>query len=234
MPKHTITGRQIYKQGQLTAMPELKAPGGDVKPGIQPLALGGDRDGLIYVPQGYTNQKPGILAVMLHGAGGMAEHGLQLLRSYADEHQIILLAPASRRGTWDIIASDSFGDDVIFVDQALSHVFSRYAVDPARITIGGFSDGASYALCLGLSNGLLFKHVLAFSPGFYFTKKTAGKPSIFISHGTNDHILPIDPCSRRIVPALKRHGYDVNYVEFQGEHEIPPFVSASAVEWLQK
>lgn len=30
----------------------------------------------------------------------------------------------------------------------------------------GFSDGASYALSLGLPNGNLFSHIVAFSPGF--------------------------------------------------------------------
>lgn len=39
------------------------------------------------------------------------------------------------------------------------------AIDPAHVAIGGFSDGASCALSLGLVNGDLFTHVMAFSPG---------------------------------------------------------------------
>ncbi|MGZ4788523.1 MAG: hypothetical protein ACXVZX_08375 [Terriglobales bacterium] len=39
-------------------------------------------------------------------------------------------------------------------------------MDPARIAIGGFSDGASYALTIGITNGRLFTHIVAFSPGF--------------------------------------------------------------------
>ena len=31
----------------------------------------------------------------------------------------------------------------------------HHAVDPARIAVAGFSDGASYALSLGLTNGTL-------------------------------------------------------------------------------
>ena len=196
---------------------------------MQPLGLDTGRDGLIYVPQTYSHDKPAALALMLHGAGGVAEHGMHLLRSYADEHHIILLAPASRLGTWDIIATDEFNQDVIFIDEALSLVFSRYAIDKAHMAVGGFSDGASYALCLGLSNGNLFTHIVAFSPGFYYTRKPSGNPAIFISHGIHDHILPINPCSRRIVPELKRQGYQVNYHEFDGEHEIPPIISSSAV-----
>jgi predicted esterase len=88
---------------------------------------------------------------------------------------------------------------------------SSYAIDPARVAIGGFSDGASYALSLGLTNGDLFSHVLAFSPGFMAPAGQEGSPRIFVSHGTRDAVLPIDRCSRRIVPTLRRAGYDVAY-----------------------
>jgi predicted esterase len=169
---------------------------------------------------------------MLHGAGGQAAHALSLLRSYADAHNIILLAPASRGATWDIIAADSFGPDCIFIDQALELVFKGYAIDPARIAIGGFSDGASYALCLGLGNGDLFTHIIAFSPGFAHARMLPGKPGIFISHGDQDTVLPVDPCSRRLVPRLERLGYAVQYNEFPGGHEVPADISAAAVRWL--
>jgi phospholipase/carboxylesterase len=34
------------------------------------------------------------------------------------------------------------------------------------VALGGFSDGASYALSLDLTNGDLFASLIAFSPGF--------------------------------------------------------------------
>jgi len=40
------------------------------------------------------------------------------------------------------------------------------AADPARVTLGGFSDGATYALSIGLANGDLFPQVIGCSPGF--------------------------------------------------------------------
>ena len=52
------------------------------------------------------------------------------------------------------------------MDQAVHHVFERYSIDPGRIGLAGFSDGASYALSLGVANGDLFTHIMAFSPGF--------------------------------------------------------------------
>jgi predicted esterase len=99
------------------------------------------------------------------------------------------------------------------------------AVDPARVAIGGFSDGATYALSLGLVNGDLFPKVVAFSPGFVVEGPVHGKPEFFVSHGTSDPILPIDQCSRIIVPALRKRGYDVTFREFDGGHEVPESVA---------
>ena len=119
------------------------------------------------------------------------------------------------------------------IDRALEHVFSRYAVDLERLAIGGFSDGASYALSLGITNGDLFTHAIAFSPGFMAPAGQSGSPRIFVSHGTRDNVLPIDSCSRRIVPQLERAGYDVLYREFEGGHTISPEIALEAVGWFR-
>ena len=227
-----VTSRNQYMTGRLTARPKNTRAKAETRAGVYPLNLDARRDGFIYVPQGYAHGRPAALALMLHGAGGQAEHGLSLLRQYADDNNILLLAPASRAATWDIIVNSRFGTDVIFIDQALALAFDRYTIDPAHIAIGGFSDGASYALCLGLSNGDLFTHILAFSPGFAYIIEQQGKPSVFISHGLHDQVLPIAPCSRRIVPQLQGQGLPVIYHEFDGGHEIPPAISRSGVEWF--
>jgi predicted esterase len=153
---------------------------------------------------------------------------MQLL---ADLTGVILLSPSSRGRTWDAIRG-GYGPDVSFIDGVLGQVFSQYAIDPARVAIGGFSDGASYALSLGLTNGDLFTHIIAFSPGFMVPAQLRCKPRNFITHGTHDSILPIERCSRRLVPRLKSAGYDVHYQEFNGPHIIMPHLLLKAVRWL--
>jgi predicted esterase len=106
------------------------------------------------------------------------------------------------------------------------------AVDARRLAITGFSDGASYALSLGLTNGDLFTRVIAFSPGFMTPAQRRGKPSLFVSHGTRDGVLPIERSSRRIVPQLERAGYEVRYREFEGGHVVPPGIGREAAEWF--
>ncbi len=219
------------RQGRLRARPGTPTVE-DAPTGLRKLGLGGPRDGLLYVPRGYRPDRPAPLVVMLHGAGGHADHALDPLVTLADEAGLLLLAPDSRGPTWDIIASRGFGPDVAFLDRALAHVFARYAVDPARIAIEGFSDGASYALTLGVANGDLFGHVIAFSPGFLAPPSQHGAPRLFVSHGTKDAVLPIDPCSRKLVPRVQAAGYAVHYREFDGGHSVPPRIAREALEWF--
>jgi phospholipase/carboxylesterase len=201
--------------------------------GLQELKLERERDGYIYVPAGYSAPHPAPLILVLHGAGGNARQSIPLLQPFADRSGMILLAPDSRQPTWDVIV-DGYGPDVAFIDRALEQTFSRYAVDPTHVGIGGFSDGASYALSLGITNGDLFTHVLAFSPGFMAPAGQHGAPALFISHGTQDQVLPIDVCSRRLVPRLERAGYSVDYREFAGPHTVPPEIARTAVDWFLK
>lgn len=204
--------------------------GGGPKPGVTPLNLRHGRDALLYVPSSASDPAP--LVLYLHGATGDEHQGIRRLSALADEFGFLLLSPASQAGTWDAIGS-GYGPDVRFIDQALAKVFAQRRVDLQKIAVCGFSDGASYALGLGMSNGELFRGVMAFSPGFVPSGvEVSGTPSIFISHGTNDQILPIDTCSRRLVPQLRQAGYEVKFQEFDGPHTVPPEIARGAVEWF--
>ena len=47
--------------------------------------------------------------------------------------------------------------------------------------------------------------------------------------GVHDRVLPIDACSRRLEPKLRQAGYDLDYREFDGGHEVPPEMVTAAV-----
>jgi predicted esterase len=216
--------------GRLTARPAAR-PESTAKPGLHPLELDGRRDGLLYVPTGYRADRPAPLVLMLHGAGGDARGALSPFRAEADAAGLLLLATDSRGQTWDVIRG-GYGPDVAFIDQALAQTFSRCAVDPARIAAEGFSDGASYALSIGITNGDLFTHLIAFSPGFMAPATQKRIPRIFVSHGIHDQVLPITACSRKLVPRLQNAGYDVLYREFDGPHTVPPEIAREALDWF--
>jgi len=215
--------------GRLESRPA--APTGVTRPGRTALGIA-RRDSYLYVPTSYDPQRAAGLVVMLHGATQDAEFSLSIMRTAADENGFVLLAPNSSGTTWDAIGG-RFGPDVGVIDRALAETFTRCRIDPARVVAAGFSDGASYALSLGLINGDLFPKVMAFSPGFVVEgEERHGQPSIFVSHGTRDRILPIDRTSRRVVPWLRRQGYPVEYYEFEGPHWVREDALAHAMTWL--
>ncbi len=198
--------------------------------GQSALGLDEARDAILRLPAEST-AAPLPLFVLLHGAGGSAKGVLERVGSAPEKAGVAVLAPNSRGSTWDAVRN-TFGPDVTFLNRALERVFDKVAVDAARIAIGGFSDGATYGLSLGLMNGDLFSHVIAFSPGFVVDGTPYGTPRIFISHGRADPILPIDRCGRRIASELRKRGYDVTFREFEGGHEIPPEVARAGMQWF--
>jgi phospholipase/carboxylesterase len=198
--------------------------------GAHRLELGAGRDGVVYVPKKIAPDRPLPLAVMLHGAGQSASR-MSFTFALAEECGVAILAPDSRARTWDLVLG-SFGNDVRFIDAALEQTFGTIAIDRKRVAIGGFSDGASYALSLGSVNGDLFTHVIAFSPGFLASEPAGARPYLFISHGTDDRILPIHLTSRRLVPELRDAGFIVRFREFDGGHGVPEDVAREAFQWF--
>jgi phospholipase/carboxylesterase len=218
----------LADDGRLTARPRANVKTSAT--GESALGLGGTRDAILQLPANAATA-PLPLLVLFHGAGGSARGVLRRLGSAADEAGVAVLAPDSRNASWDAIRS-GFGRDVAFVNRALERVFDTVAVDPARVAVGGFSDGATYAISLGVINGDLFPRVVAFSAGFVVEGAPHGNPRFFVSHGTSDSILPIDRCGRAIVSGLRKRGYDVTFREFDGGHEVPADVARDGMRWV--
>jgi len=215
-------GRLAARPGTQTAFPPS---------GASPLLLDPLRDGRLYVPPVLTDGSPAPLVVALHGASGSGQSMLNVLQPFANQFGFVLLCPDSRGSTWDAIRN-LYSDDVRFIDSALAQTFERCNIDPQRIGIAGFSDGASYALGLGRLNGDLFRRIVAFSPGMLLTAIDTFKPPVYITHGYRDGVLPMDVTSVPIVAELAARGYDVTFRTFDGGHWIPAAYAPEAFHWL--
>jgi predicted esterase len=59
-----------------------------------------------------------------------------------------------------------------------------------------------------------------------------GLPKIFVAHGSEDSVLPVSISKNVIVPTFQIDGYEVNYREFDGGHELPQDILIEALDWF--
>lgn len=229
----------------LAAGPELTA-----RPPAAPIANSDKRNGVLtlaggayaYLPKGLTG-KPAPLLVSLYGAGGQPNQVLEVYKPYADQYGFILLIPVSAKGTWDMIedlksrlgvelnVQPRYGKDLKAIDTALADVFTKVAVDPQKVGIAGFSDGATYALSVGTANPDLFKTIIAFSPGPAFVGRNVAGQHIFISHGEGDKVLSFAN-SRGNAARLRVKSAQVVFEKFAGGHEVPKDIREKALAFF--
>jgi phospholipase/carboxylesterase len=221
----SLFGRLSFSPAELTK--------GPLPSGRNRLGVADERDSVLFVPTGLDTLGPVPLFVMFHGAGGFPEKVLPLIEEHAERDKFLILAPHSMYPTWDIVVGGS-GPDLDRLHQALIEITSRYRIDRNHLAFAGFSDGASYALSIGITNGDIASHVIAFSGGFMSIFTQEGAPKVFIAHGLRDEQLPIETSGRANATKLKAAGYDVQYIEFNGLHAIQPAIVGMVIEFFLK
>ena len=199
-------------------------------------------DGAVgYIPVSATLHPP--LLVLLKGAGHEQATMVEHFEAEADKRGLVLLAPDSRGVTWDKVLdaeaplsvdspitnaqSHSFSrsPDATRVEQAIAALGKILPVDRARTALAGFSDGATFALAMGMSRDHPFAAVIAWSPGIAIrTDNPARGRKVYISHGRTDPILKFDVTCSDIVPLVKSEGGDVTFVPFDGGHDAPTWL----------
>jgi phospholipase/carboxylesterase len=209
---------------------EPAAPPAAVPYGETPIGLDDERDGTLYVPKSYKPGVPMPLLMMLHGLTGGAR-SVRYTQPLAEEFGVIVIAPESRDFTWGQ-SVPGFDADVRYLGAAYRHVREFLDVDRSHVALGGHSDGAGYALSMGLAYGDTFNHLLVFSGGLMVPFRKQGQPKIFLAHGVNDKQMPIDKTARRFVPQLRADGYDLTYREYEGGHGVPPAIVREGFEWF--
>lgn len=214
--------------GRLSFTPAVPRTKPALPAGRNDLGLFAERDALLVVPEGIDPDVPTPLMVLFHGGGGSAQKILPMMEQHALARGFLLLVPQSLFPTWDIVIAGN-GPDRERLDQALAEVAARFQIDPAHIAFAGHSDGGSYALSLGLTNGRFVTHVIVSSAGFMSVHLQEGAPRVFLSHGIEDTQIPIDRSGRAHARLLKGAGYDLTYLEYQGPHAWQPPVAALSV-----
>jgi predicted esterase len=188
-------------------------------------------------PQSPTGRKTPLM-LFLHGTGG----NRGLFGGWASE--------ANRRGylvclPWST-GNGGYGDNLKRWDKVdhpkivglVQELIKNENVDPRRVYVGGYSNGAGNTSAVGLANPEIFSGILVIGgwyAGLPYGKKLdeARKMGVYILHGDKDKSVPVDG-AREMERALKGAGFsNVVYKEFPGrghdlfEEEIKKFY-----DWL--
>lgn len=195
----------------------------------------------VYIPTSYDPVRSAPMALLLHGSGDRGHTMIRAFRDLAEEHGVILLAPDALDYSWDIMVAGArlrgvkrvpdWGPDVDRIDSALQKAFATFAVDPKRVSLIGFSDGAGYGLSLGANNADLFETVIAFAPGLLMRVNGEGRGRVMLVHGERDEVLPVKPTKTIFAPALKQLGFKVELRLFDGGHVMPENLREEAFDW---
>jgi predicted esterase len=111
-------------------------------------------------------------------------------------------------------------------------MFAKAPIDPNRVVLLGFSDGASYALSLGTANPRLFRSIIALSPGYTAVPRRVDPAQrIFIAHGTDDQILPPGNVRKAVLPDLQAAGLKPRMRWFNGGHTIDRAALEEALDY---
>jgi len=182
-------------------------------------------------------QSPAHLLLMLHGWTGDENSMWVFARNFPTD--TLLLAPraphpAPQGGySWRPPRSDSFGrpslDDLREAAEALIRLVDAYAaqsqVDASRFDVMGFSQGAALSNVLACLHpqrvrkaGILAGFMPSGMEGIISKKPLAGK-TIFVSHGTQDNMVPIDR-ARASISLLEQAGADITYCEAEVGHKV--------------
>ena len=114
-----------------------------------------------------------------------------------------------------------FGPDPKNLDAALQELFARASVDPERVVLIGFSDGASYALSLGLATPRLFRCIIALSPGYLWMPPSVDRSQRSVHRPWSARRDPAFlECDGDILPDLEKAGLRPRTRWFNGGHTV--------------
>lgn len=197
----------------------------------------GESRAILLTPTEIDPTKRYPLITVLHGAGRQDEMLVKACRDQPEARDAFFLVPRSQLATWDLIASPERAD-LDFLEYAYDLIYRRYPIDAGRQALLGYSDGASYALSVGLSNPHLFRAVMGWAAGFIaldttFNLDDARKPAVLLEYGTHDEVFPFDRVALPMRENLLKAGYSVEFrVDQGGKHWPSTDFLPEALDWF--
>lgn len=176
------------------------------------------------------------LVTVFHGAGRQDEMLVKACRDEPERRRALFLVPRSADPTWDLITGQG-QEDLEFLEYAWDLIYRRYPVDRERQVLMGYSDGASYALSMALSNPGFFDAALCWAAGFVVVDRSAiGSPArkarLYLEYGTHDELFPFEQIAVPMRDNLRAAGYELEFsVDEGGRHWPSGTFQGEALSW---
>ena len=177
------------------------------------------------------------LVTVFHGAGRQDEMLVKACRGEPEARQALFLVPRSLQPTWDLIAGGQGQPDLEFLEYAWELIYRRYPIDAEKQAVVGYSDGASYALSLALSNPGFFDAALCWAAGFAMMDRNAvgaenRRTRFYLEYGTADELFPFEQIALPMRENLEQAGYEVEFsVDEGGRHWPSGSFQREALDW---
>ena len=188
-------------------------------------------------------ERGGTTVVLLHGFGASGDDLISLAQALAHRRTRYIVPaapielPNGGRAWWPMRGRPSYSADQVLlvpsqkleparaaVQGLLSTINERFA--PESLFLVGFSQGAMLALDVALIASSSVARVAVLSGALLDDAATRLNeprrvpPSVFVSHGRQDHVLAFEG-AEHLVEAMKARDFSVTFRPFDGGHEIP-------------
>ena len=196
----------------------------------------GESRGVLLTPEEINPARNYPLFTVFHGAGRQDEMLVKACRGEPEARQAFFFVPRSVAPTWDLIAGGD-GEDFAFLEFAWDLIYRRYPIDPDAQCVLGYSDGASYALSLALSNPGFFDAALCWAAGFAVMDRNAvglesRRTRVYLEYGTHDELFGFEEVALPMRERLERAGYAVEFsVDEGGRHWPSGDFQPQALDW---
>ena len=212
----------------------------------------------VKLPHKFDSSRKYPLLIGLHGNGGNAEQILVAMYTAMKKEPLILAAPLGAypnfpqlRGqhfSWEIQTRNQelwkIGDplSIANIEEVVRVLKNTYPI--SEVYILGFSQGAAYAFLTGFKYPGLAAGVISIGGIFPETDtefsilqekeiESGKKFRVFIAQGSNDRAIPIG-FGAKTSEKLKKYGYEVEYQEYEGGHEISLELLKKIYIWMAK
>ncbi|MCF7756936.1 esterase [Paenibacillus xylanexedens] len=201
----------------------------------------------VRLPSHYNPDQRYPVIFALHGMGSDEQDMLRLMEPMQSDFIIVAIrGPIVQGSGYAYFQIKSIGNpirelydaSVLGLQQLIVDLSAKYAIDPTRRYIAGFSQGAIMAMTLSLMMGDAIKGIVAMSgyiPQFVkdeYKLQPDSELSVFISHGDQDHLFPLQ-LGEDNANFFRQHTNQVTYVPYNGGHQLTPDLYQQFQHWLR-